>query len=321
MYRVSAINDIGTGTASGTATAARVGPLGAPVVGSGHKELWSSTVTVGTHPDSHQGNSNHGFSVAGTDMYGTATSNTFTHNGDSRTVVAFYSASNDNETHLSIYPKLNDISNATLHIGSERFAFADGTPAGNDRRTWSGIPTWCPGDEITVKLTQLTPPSAPTDLTTSTESSTQIDLSWNEPSKGRSYITGYKIEVSIDGGDNWTDLVVGHGFDGHDVQQHGDFDLQPHVPRLGHQRRRHRDRVGHRDGGASRPAGGTGCREWPQGTLVEHGDGGNAPRLASGEFKPRVLRCGNGYVRNGDQQHVHPRRRLQDSRRLLFGIK
>ena len=52
-------------------------------------------------------------------------------------------------------------------------------------------------------------PVAPTDLTASAASTTRITLSWSAPSDAaETGVTGYKIEVSTDAGDNWTDLVA-----------------------------------------------------------------------------------------------------------------
>ena len=57
-----------------------------------------------------------------------------------------------------------------------------------------------------------TVPGAPTGLTATADGETEIDLSWAAPaSNGGSAITGYKIEVSSDGGTNWTDRVANTG--------------------------------------------------------------------------------------------------------------
>ena len=51
-------------------------------------------------------------------------------------------------------------------------------------------------------------PSAPTSLTATASGTSRIDLSWNAPSyNGGKAITGYKIEISSDGGTTWTDHV------------------------------------------------------------------------------------------------------------------
>src|SRR5207247_10606456 len=46
-------------------------------------------------------------------------------------------------------------------------------------------------------------PSPPTGLTATAVSSSQISLSWTSPNNDGSAITGYKIEMSTDGGTTW----------------------------------------------------------------------------------------------------------------------
>ena len=56
--------------------------------------------------------------------------------------------------------------------------------------------------------TKATTPDPPTDLTATANGSTQIDLEWTAPTEdGGSPITGYRIEVSITGGQTWRPLV------------------------------------------------------------------------------------------------------------------
>ena len=60
--------------------------------------------------------------------------------------------------------------------------------------------------------TETTVPGAPTALSAAASGATQINLSWTAPaSDGGSAITGYRIEVSSDGGSNWTDRVADTG--------------------------------------------------------------------------------------------------------------
>ena len=61
----------------------------------------------------------------------------------------------------------------------------------------------------TTGTTGTTAPGAPTSLTATASGSTTINLTWTAPaSDGGSAITGYKIEVSSDGGSSWTDRVA-----------------------------------------------------------------------------------------------------------------
>ena len=78
--------------------------------------------------------------------------------------------------------------------------------AGNDVASFTtgsgGVPAVI--NESSVSPTA-TVPGAPTALGASAYGTTTIDLSWSAPDdNGGSAITGYKIEVSSDGGSNWT---------------------------------------------------------------------------------------------------------------------
>ena len=74
-------------------------------------------------------------------------------------------------------------------------------------------PGWSHGDTVEVRLVQATAPGTPTELT-ATASGTQIDLAWTAPAvDGGRAITGYRIEVSEDGGTNWDDLKADTGND------------------------------------------------------------------------------------------------------------
>ena len=63
----------------------------------------------------------------------------------------------------------------------------------------------------TVAVATATAPGAPTSLTATASGQTTINLSWTAPtSTGGAAITGYKIEVSTDGGGTFTQLVESH---------------------------------------------------------------------------------------------------------------
>ena len=82
---------------------------------------------------------------------------------------------------------------------------------GNETPTFTtglhGVPAVINNSTITVLTT--TAPGAPTGLTATASGTTAINLSWSAPgSTGGSAITGYRIEVSSDGGSSWTNLVA-----------------------------------------------------------------------------------------------------------------
>ena len=63
----------------------------------------------------------------------------------------------------------------------------------------------------TAAVATATAPGAPTSLTATASGQTTINLSWTAPtSTGGAAITGYKIEVSTDGGGTFTQLVASH---------------------------------------------------------------------------------------------------------------
>lgn len=75
----------------------------------------------------------------------------------------------------------------------------------------SGSKSMFGGDVFTINTTSPPPdptaPAAPSGLSASAVSSSQIDLMWNAPDNGGSPITGYEIERSLDGGSTWSVLV------------------------------------------------------------------------------------------------------------------
>ena len=68
----------------------------------------------------------------------------------------------------------------------------------------AGVPS-----NVDSATTGTTVPGAPTGLSATASGTTAINLSWSAPgSTGGSAITGYKIEVSSNGGSSWTNLVA-----------------------------------------------------------------------------------------------------------------
>ena len=73
-----------------------------------------------------------------------------------------------------------------------------------------GDGVWSPAVErSTSQNSEPDPPAVTYGLRATGVSQTRIDLSWNAPTDdGGASITGYRIEVSDDGGSNWSDLVA-----------------------------------------------------------------------------------------------------------------
>ena len=69
-----------------------------------------------------------------------------------------------------------------------------------------------PASNVAFTTTAASVPDAPNNLTATAAGRTRIDLEWDPPGfDGGSPITGYRIEVSDDAGDTWTNLVANTG--------------------------------------------------------------------------------------------------------------
>ncbi len=107
-------------------------------------------------------------------------------------------------------------------LGSGVFALEVGTGAskrsfpillnGSRFQQWSdtGLAgAWSAGDSVPVKLVRIaTVPGRPASLHAVPNGQTQIDLTWGAPEDGGADITGYRIEVSTDGGLTFRELVA-----------------------------------------------------------------------------------------------------------------
>ena len=86
-----------------------------------------------------------------------------------------------------------------------------GLPAGTTRHyrvsTINQVGTG-PASNVARATTEFTAPGAPTGLSATSDGTSRIDLAWTAPAEdGGARISGYRVEVSEDGGQNWTDLV------------------------------------------------------------------------------------------------------------------
>ena len=94
-------------------------------------------------------------------------------------------------TELNRQVKVTDLANGTSYTFDVRAVNAQGA-----------------GEAATMNATPaLGPPGTPTDLTASAENSSEIVLHWSAP-RGGAAVTGYRIEVSADGGASWNVLVT-----------------------------------------------------------------------------------------------------------------
>ena len=99
----------------------------------------------------------------------------------------------------------------TFNVDSSSFNIADGSlQSGDEQVVWTnpGL-SWTAGDMVSLSLVEPadTAPGKPTGLSASANGATQIDLSWTAPTDiGSAAISGYRVEVSSDGGSTFSDL-------------------------------------------------------------------------------------------------------------------
>ena len=184
-YRVSAINSVGTGTASSTANATTDdaaptepgAPTGLTATASG-----TSTIDLDWNAPSDDGGASisgykievspNGSSSSWSDLVANtnSTTTTYSHTGLSAGTTRHYRVSAINSVGTGA---ASNVDNAT---------------------------------------TATTVPGAPTSLTATASGTTAINLSWTAPADhGGASITGYRIDVSPNGTSSWTDLVANTG--------------------------------------------------------------------------------------------------------------
>ncbi len=179
-YRVSAINSVGTGAASNVVSATTTTPAAAaPGAPTGLTATPSGPTTINlswTAPSNTGGAAITGYRVEvspnGTDSWtslvGNSTTTTYSHTGLS--------------------------ANTTRHYRVRAINSVGPGPVSTAANATTGAAT---------------APGAPTGLTATADGQTTINLSWTAPSNtGGAAITGYRVEVSPNGTDNWTDLVA-----------------------------------------------------------------------------------------------------------------
>ena len=182
-YRVSAINSVGTGTASSTATGNTV-PAGAPDAPSiGSVTTGDSSLAVSWSTPGRSG----GSAITAYDLRHIRSDATNKADANWTVVQNVWTGSG------ALTYELTGLANGTRYDMQVRAVNAAGDGP------WSAT---------AAGTTIATLPDAPSGLTSATNSQTQIDLSWRAPSNyGGAAITGYRIEVSEDNS-NWSDLVA-----------------------------------------------------------------------------------------------------------------
>src|SRR5881409_3258636 len=180
-YRVSAINSVGTGSPSATASSTTLSvapssPTGLTATASSS----SSQINLSwTAPADNGGSAITGYKIERSTDGGTTWSVLVANTGSAAT-----SYSDTGLTHTTSY--------------AYRISAINSVGTSSTSSTASAT-------------TLAVAPSTPTGLTATAASSSQISLSWTAPNNGGSTITGYKIERSTDSGTTWSTLVVNTG--------------------------------------------------------------------------------------------------------------
>ena len=89
----------------------------------------------------------------------------------------------------------------------------DTAPAGGTTYAYTVKALGTHGNSVASASSSVTTPNTPaqvTGLTVTPVSKSRIDLSWNTPSDNNSLISGYKVQISSNGGSSYTDVLTGN---------------------------------------------------------------------------------------------------------------
>ena len=211
-YRVSAINKVGAGPASASASGTTAAGFTPIANADGSLTLWEAEMTAASFTLNSQSCTGYQSSPA----KGSLNPTTFSEGAKSWTVAAVCPITGAT-FFLQLDSGSSDVadlvdSNLEFHFGSTKFTgLTDGVNTsgmGVFQIPNSGL-TPSAGTAYTLKFIRKQAPSAPRNLSATGVSATRIDLSWSAPEKtGGSDVTGYRIEVSNDGNTGWSELVA-----------------------------------------------------------------------------------------------------------------
>ena len=184
---------------------------------------WCTTLGVGYAPESTASFKIENWGYQSDRSYGDLLSTTFSHGGTSytvsrvsRTKITQLPGNTVTADNMNITINQALLDGTVLQLGSRTFT-VDTDSATNTigQEQWDirGNPlSWTAGQHVTASLKFPTAPAMPTGLTATANGATQIDLAWVAPAdNGGTAISGYRIEVSADGGTIWTDLLANTG--------------------------------------------------------------------------------------------------------------
>ena len=92
-------------------------------------------------------------------------------------------------------------------------SLTDTAPAGGTTYAYTVKALGTHGNSVASASSSVTTPNTPaqvTGLTVTPVSTSRIDLSWNTPSDNNSLISGYKVQISSNGGSSWSDVLTGN---------------------------------------------------------------------------------------------------------------
>ena len=203
-YRVSAINVNGTSPASApdSATTGTAAHHAVPATIHG-TVLWSAEMTVGTT------NVGPGYEI-GPPENGLLSASTFNLGGILTVKNIIFIPGRQNLL-ISFSAPLG-LGLFTFHVGPHKVEWSPLAHQNSNTFDNFSNPGWSHDDTVEVRLVRATAPGTPTGLRATASGTTQIDLAWIAPaSDGGRAITGYRIEVSENGGTDWTDLEADTG--------------------------------------------------------------------------------------------------------------